>query len=933
MDRAARETEHTICVLSPNYIQSHFTPPEWAAAFSQDPEGEKRKIIPVRVRPLDVEGLLSSIVYIDLVGLDETEAINKLLEGVLEGRSKPTTAPNFPSGKKEIVKTRFPGALPQIWNVPFNRNPNFTGRDEFLECLHKTLYSGKHAALTQAITGLGGMGKTQIGIEYAYRYSSEYDIIWWVRAKDSVTLLTDFLDLGNLLPSENKIPDDPRLKILFIRKWLEKNGNWLLIYDDAQNPEDIYNPIKTDINFLPQSATGHVLITSRNPNWTSIARPFNIQVFSQEEAVKFVQKRIGHVSVLEASELAKELGYLPLALEQAAAFIIETPGITVQRYLKIFRERHQQLWEKEKPPINYPETIATTWSISIEKIQEENSDAVDLLTLCAFFASDDIPTSIFKQAIDDELEFSEITKCLKKFSLIEGLSDKISVHRLVQLVTRDNLNESKRRFWISGAITLLLRTFDFNPDDPRTWVESSVILPHVLSVVAFAEKENIELESTAQLLGNLGNYLFKFADYDTAKEIDERALKIAEDIYGPTHENVASIANNLGLILKKLGDFEGAKKCLERALHINETLFGPEHESVAATENNLGAILQDLGYFKEAKSRYERSIAIYEKNGNFKCPEISKSINNLGRVLHDLGDFSHAKIQYERAFDIDKNEYGMIHPDVAQDINNIGLLLQDMGKPQKAKRKFEQSLKIYLELFGPNHPDVAISLNNYGRVLQDLGALSGAKKNLERALNIYENLFGKEYPEIARVANNLGVVLLDMQDYSGAKRQIERAISIDEKYYGCDHPEVATDLNNLGSVYACLENDSAAINQFERALMILENTYGLDHPNVARTSHCLGSVLFKFGDFIGAKMYLNQALRILKKLGYSENQETAKVSYDLGMVMLYLGEYSDAEIHFKLAHTIYEKELGPEDPVTKGVSERLKYIYPYKYNL
>jgi tetratricopeptide (TPR) repeat protein len=929
MDKASREANHTILVLSPNCLQSSFCPPEWSVAFKKDPTGDKRILIPVRVQPCSVDGLLSTIIHIDLVGIDdETEAKKILIQGIQEGRTKPLIPPKFPVQESLEPKPNFPGKLPNIWNVPFNRNPNFIGRREILDHLHNELQSGKHAALTQSISGLGGVGKTQLVVEYAYQFASEYDLIWWIRSEDNVTLLGDFSFLGDVIKLEQDESANIRSKVSHVRKWLETNGNWLLIFDNVQRPEDLYSPVVSETNFIPQSSLGHVLITSRNPNWSSIATPFNIQVFSLEEAIEFLQKRTGRIDATGAIDLANELGYLPLALEQAAAFIIETPGMTFQKYLELFRERHQELWKNERPPINYPDTVATTWSISIESIKIEKPDSLDLLNMCAFFASEEIPISFFKNPFTniDDLGFSLAVKCLKKYSLIDVTSESLSIHRLVQLVTRDNLKKAQQEKYMSTALFLLASIFNFNPDDPKTWRESARIIPHAISVVSYVENEIIDPKAMVQLIENVGGYLYFFGEYNQAKKFDERALKIAERVYGPYDKEVATAANNLGLVLKTLGNFSDAKVYLEKALKINEKLFEPDHERVAAAANNLGSLLQDLGDFSGAKTQYERSIAIYQKDGESRNPEISKSVNNLGRVLHQLGDFSGARKQFEYALELDEKKYGPIHPEVARDLNNLALLLQDLGEPLEAKTKFERSLKIYENLFDPNHPEIATSINNLGRVLQDLGDLPGAKKQLERALEISERRFGTMHPEIALVANNLGVVLLEMGDLLGARKHVERALSIDEKFYGTDHVEVATEVNNLGTILSKLGDFPNAKIQFERALKIGEKVYSHDHPHMARTINNLGGVFFELGNFTDAKIQFERGLKICENLYEPDNLEIGKAVSKLGEVFMFLGEFSEADIQLERAYRIFLKRLGPEHEYTENTRMNLKFL-------
>jgi tetratricopeptide (TPR) repeat protein len=832
------------------------------------------------------------------------------------------------SKKKGVLKIpRIPGSIPPIWNIPFNRNPNFTGRTEYLDALHKTLHSGKFAALTQALTGLGGMGKTQIAIEYSYRYSSEYDLIWWIRAEEKTTLASDFLDLGNYVSFGQIIPEEVHLRNSYIQQWFNTHEKWLLIFDNAQDPSDLYNPSNHSESYLPQSSTGHVLITSRNPNWSSLAFPLNIQVFHPEEAIAFLQKRIGQSDINGIPDLAKELGYLPLALEQASAFIIETPSMTAQLYISIFRKKHLQLWDKEKSPTNYPDTVATTWNISIERILQENPDVLGLLFICVFYAAEDIPIFLVKQPVKDDITFGEITKYLKKYSLIEIASEKISIHRLLQLVIRDSLDADDKKLWLSRAIILLNNIFDFNPDDPNTWAKSTMLLPHVLSVVTYAEQEKIEPELTERLLGNAGNYFLKFAEYEKAKEINEVILKNAERIHGSTHKEVAAALNNLGISYKYLGKFSKAESYLRRALKVNEDLFGLENMHVASAANNLGSILRDLGDYSAAKEQYERSIAIIQKKRKTRSTEASKSINNLGQIYHDLGDYKRAKILYTRALKIDEWLYGSTHPEVARDINNIGLLLQDMGEPTQAKIEFERSLKIYEDLFGPHHPEVAVSLNNYGRILQEIGDLPGAIKHFKRALDIYENLFGPNYHEIARIANNLGVALIEMDDLTEAKIQIERALEIDEKCYGIEHDEVATDLNNLGSIYTILGQWTDAKKQYDRALLIEKKSFGEIHPHIARTIQNIGELYLQKGDFLIAKKYLEESIAIFTIINSSDNIDIGKAATSLGEVLLYLGEFSNAKKQFEMAKKIFDKKLDPDALFAITVRNRLNFIF------
>ncbi len=391
MQRAATEAERTIAVLSPDYLTAGFTQPEWAAAFAQDPTGEKGTLLPVRVRECDPRGILPQIIYIDLVGLDEAAAGEALLAGVQRGRARPGVPPPFPRAAPRSMpkRPRFPGALPPIWNVPLNRNPNFTGRQALLDDLRTALMSGEPAALTQAISGLGGVGKTQLALEYAYRHAAEYDLVWWVLAEEPATLDADYASLAQALDLPERGTPEQRVVIDAVRRWLGQHGGWLLILDNAPDPEQVRG-------YLPQGATGHVLVTSRNPGWRGVARPLSVPVLERAESVDFLLKRTGQSDEAAAHDLAEALGDLPLAMEQAGAYM-EATGSSLSDYLKLYQDHQLEILRRAALSTDYLATVATTWDISLRQVQGASPAAVNLLDLCSFLAPDEIPRDLLGQ--------------------------------------------------------------------------------------------------------------------------------------------------------------------------------------------------------------------------------------------------------------------------------------------------------------------------------------------------------------------------------------------------------------------------------------------------------------------------------------------------------------------------------------------------------
>lgn len=652
-------------------------------------------------------------------------------------------------GTKETPKQEKPPG--KISNIPHPHNPNFTGRVDLLEKLHEALAAGERAAFTQtsAITGLGGVGKTQLALEYSYRHADDYRVVWWVRSEEPATLAADYAGLAGRLDLPEKEAQDQRVAVEAVKSWLEQNGGWLLVFDNAQEFKDLED-------YLPRAGSGHVIITSRKQSWGGVARMLTVDMFTPAESVESLRRRTGQDDEDAAKALAEALGNLPLALEQAGAYIQET-GITLSAYLKLFQERHEELLRRGKPDA-YPDTVATTWDLSFEKASEEVHASADLLNLCAFLAPDDIPKSLLTNGaehlpeplastITDEMALNDAFAALKRYSLMTVADNSLSIHRLVQAVARDRLSEKERKRWAEAAVLLVNDAFPKNCDDFRTWDKCSVLLPHALATVEHRVGLEAALKAAERLLNQIGVYLLARAEFDEAKSALERALKIGARAYGSDHPATARVVNNLGSVLQEMGDLDGAKKNYLLALEIDENVYGPHHSVVAIRLNNLGLALQALGDLAGAMSALTRALEIDEKIYGSDHPNVGRDINNLGSVLANLGDLDGAKSALERALEINKKTLSPDDPKVARTVNNLCLVLKEMGDLNGAKKNFEQALEIDEKIYGLDHPDVATVVNNLGSVLQEMSDLDGAKRSYDRALEICRNRFGEDHPQ------------------------------------------------------------------------------------------------------------------------------------------------------------------------------------------
>lgn len=717
MQGATAEAARTVAILSPDYLGARFTQPEWAAAFAQDPTGERGLLVPVVVRESKLEGLWPQIVHIDLVGMSEAQARAALLAGVRRGRAKPEEEPEFPADAARSIerRPRFPGALPPVWNVPHNRNPHFTGREEFLEALSESLASGQPAALAQAIHGLGGVGKTQLATEFAYRNSHRYEVVWWVRAEEPATLASDYARLAEKLGLPEAHEANQGLIVEAVRRWLEQHGGWLLVFDNANRGDEIRD-------YLPRGTTGHVIVTSRDRDWSGVAHPLRVKEMPRDESVEFLLKRTSQTDAASAALLADELGDLPLALEQAGAYIDATAE-TLASYLELFREHHARLLSRGTPSTNYPATVATTWDISFAEVRRQSPVSEDLINLCAFFAPDAIPLQVIRDgaeslpealaaAVSDPFALNDALAPLLRYALAERRGQTLSIHRLVQAVLREHLTEHERKQWAVRAAWVLNKAFP-GSHDVLVWLTYSTLVPHGLAVAEHTREFTEAFVPVSHIFNELGIYLRTLGDFAQAKSAYEQSLALLELAGGDSDAALEGTLSNLGIVLGELGDLDGALDCQQRALEISIKIYGEEHEQVAISLNNLGTVLHRRGDLAGARAQFERAIKIIETVHGPEHYLVAARASNLGYVLLEQGDVAGARLWTERALVIDTATYGVDHPHVALDMNNLAAILFKLGDRDGARNCLERALRTLTKFFGEEHPQTVMVKNKW----------------------------------------------------------------------------------------------------------------------------------------------------------------------------------------------------------------------------
>jgi tetratricopeptide (TPR) repeat protein len=684
----------------------------------------------------------------------------------------------------------------------------FTGRESVLAQLQKALAARGRAALS----GLGGMGKTQTALEYAHRHLENYDHIFLVSAASREGLLSGYVTIAGLLKLPSAGAQDQTLVVDAVKCWLGSYERCLLILDNADDLA-IIRP------FIPPGKNGHILLTSRAQVFQAIGivKPIGLNKMSHEEAQTFLFKRTEFKdnTGLEQSagaELAKELGFLPLALEQAGAFIVENQS-RFQDYLRSFRNRRLELLHKHGPVVGvYRESVRTTWSMNFRQLEQESEAAADLLRLSAFLSPDSIPLEFLAAGApelgnllwaaladvqEDPVVLDETLAPLAHFSLIHRdiEAGTYSVHQLVQEVVRAELDPKTQKMWAERVVRAVGRAFP-SPEF-STWPLCDRFLPQAHACAELINQWGFEFPEAARLLDDAGFYLRERGRYTDAKPLSERALAIREKAPASEHpDDVATSLNNLAGLYRIQGQYAKAEPLFERALAIREKALGPEDPKVAWSLNGLATLYVAQGQYAKAEPLYERALAIREKALGPEDRDVARSLNGLATLYAAKGQCAKAEPLHERALAIREKALGPEDPKVARSLNGLAKLYTDQGQYAKAEPLYERALAIREKALGPEHRDLAWSLNGLAELYAAKGQYAKAEPLYERALAMREKALDPEHPDLAWSLNGLAKLYADQGQYAKAELLYERALAIREKALGPKHPDVGTCLEN-----------------------------------------------------------------------------------------------------------------------------------------
>ena len=522
-----------------------------------------------------------------------------------------------------------------------------------------------------------------------------------------------------------------------------------------------------------------------------------------------------------AIQVSQELGGLPLALDQAGAYL-EATGTALAAYQQIYQQhRTALLAQRRAQGADHPEPVASTWSLSFARVEETNPAAADLLRLCAYLAPDAIPEEILTQGAEhlgpvlgpvasDAFLLGQAIEALRAYSLIgrDPSLQTLSVHRLVQAVVRDALDAAGRQRWVERAIRAVHAALP--AVEHANWSEWERLLAHAQACAAWLDPHEIHLREATEVLQQTGWYLTERARYREAESLLERAYQMSEQEQGAEHLDTARDAATLAYLYNAQGKYEQAEPLFVRALAIREQQLGPEHPVTAESLNNLAELYREQGKYEQAEPLYERALAIIEQQLGPEHPDTARSLNNLAGLYDEQGKYEQAEPLYVRALAIREQQLGPEHPDTATSLNNLAGLYREQGKYEQAEPLYERALAIREQQLGPQHPDTAGSLNNLATLYRVQGKYEQAEPLYQRALAIREQQLGPLHPDTATSLNNLAELYRVQGKYEQAEPLYQRALAIREHALGPFHPKAQSARKNYAFLLQAMGRDTEA---------------------------------------------------------------------------------------------------------------------------
>ncbi|MER6947187.1 FxSxx-COOH system tetratricopeptide repeat protein [Nonomuraea sp. NPDC000554] len=826
--------------------------------------------------------------------------------------------------------------MPSIWGKVPQQNKNFTGREDLLDKLHSGLRSDVTAVVPHALHGLGGVGKTQLAIEYAHRFRHEYDVVWWIPADQSVLVKSSLAGLArelNLPIAASAGVDEAVDAVLDALRRGEPYERWLLIFDNANEPEDV--------NAVIPRGSGHVLLTSRDQGWQSVVDTIVVDVFRREESVAFLMKRVPRgITEPDAHRLAEALGDLPLALEHAGALQVET-GMPVDQYLRLLENETTRLLGTSKPS-DYPMSMTAAWALSVSQLMERSPDAVELLRCCAFFGPEPIPRDLLDRLpedfaggsrlagmLGDPIRMIPAIRELGRYALvrIDSETRTITVHRLVQALLRDELPEPERASFRREVHTLLAAAVaEENPDDNAAWPRYQALLGHI-SPSRVVQSTDPRIRHFAL---NVVRYLYSSGDFRSARQLVEQFLERWQAVSGDDDQYVLSAQRHQAIVIRELGEIQESYELNQRTAARMRQVLGEDHEETLLLINSHGADLRFRGEFALAFEHDQDSLRRHQAKFGPTHRRTLRAMNNLALDYLLLGDYAKARELQAETFMYQRQAgSGSSAQNVLSSWNGLARIVRLNGDYRRACDIGEDAFEYGVEQLNSEHPWTL-------RVAKDLSIARRRNGQLEEALDLADHTFDAQKRNVGINHPDTLAAALCLANAQRAAGQLTEALELLEdmaprypRMYGDDHPFKYGCDTNLALLLRVNGQLERALEIDRRALRGLDGRLTREHHFTLTCAINLASDLAALGDTEEARELGVSTLESLRNVLGDDHPLTLAGAANLVVDLLALGREDEAAGLKAETLTRYERQLGTDHPDVKVAREARRLDFDF----
>ncbi|MEU6591598.1 tetratricopeptide repeat protein [Streptomyces sp. NPDC046881] len=791
----------------------------------------------------------------------------------------------------------------------------FLGRTEEMQLLRKLPSTG--SGLTAVtVLGMGGVGKSTLVLRHARRHlTAGRGPVWWVDAESPDQIRAGLAALARALePDTGSTPTDPDAAARAVA-WLQGRTGWLIVFDNAEDPADL-RP------FLGSLMTGQVVITTRRDlAWQRHGTFLRLGTLPPDQAVT-VLREVAEIPAGEATKeltrLADALGGLPLALQQAGAYLAQTQ-IEPAAYLSYLRGDPATMLAEPVPGDAQQRTIARLWHVTLDTLRETSPDVVELLSVLAYCAPVPLPRDVLADALPTPLRVDRALGVLAAYSLITLTTADVSVHRLLQAVLRTTTVPTRPPAGAAEhpchtALTWLERSAPAgDPAEVTDWPRWKQLEPHVQAVASHLDDRNPH-PCLATLLSRTGGYLSASGHPEPALRLQERAWLIAERTHGSRHHTTGIHLGNYAATLHAAGRYAEAEPLQRTALEIAEAVHGRGHPATAGPLGNLASTLHGLGRRREAAALAEDALLLTSAEHGDAHPDTALRMCNLAAVYCDLGWYEEALHLEQDALAITRASRGEDHPDTVVRMGNLAAVHSALGQYGKALELERSALRLTCDTFGPEHPDTALRRGNLAQTLISLGQYDDAARHAEEALRITRAVYGPDHPATAVHLGNLARAYTKLGAYDRALPLDEAALAVTRAHLGDGNPDTALRLSNLSQSLRRAGRLEEALAQAEQAVAVAEASLGEEHADYAVYVNNLGAVLDELGLHEEALPRRERALAVAEKALPPGHPVTANYASNLVYSLHRLGRYERALPYARRAVETTRAQLGEQSP-------------------